>query len=138
MIVDNSSHFRKGLAAVLKSIDPGLMIDEAASGSEFLEKISHSVPDLVFMDVRMPEMDGIETTRLARMHCPDTTIIGFSSYENETYIRMMLKAGANGYLFKSDDNYDFLCEIISHPETKEYTGNMNRENQKFNSNNNAV
>lgn len=135
MIVDNSKHFRKGLIAVLKSIDPTLLIDEASNGIEFLHKIESSKPDLVFMDIRMPEMDGIEATRIARQSCPQITIIGFSTFENETYIGLMMDAGANGYLFKSDDNYDSLCEILTHPETKEYTGNFDRKKQKFNSKN---
>jgi YesN/AraC family two-component response regulator len=118
VIVDDSDKFRKGLRSVLYTIDATADIREASNGNEFLDIIRLRCPDLVFMDVKMPGMDGIEATRTARTLYPDVTIIGFSAYENQDYINMMIEAGANGYLLKSEDNYDALCYILSNPGRK--------------------
>ena len=122
IIVDNEPTFRKGLKAVLGNIADVDIVGEASNGEEFLEIISNVEADLVFMDVKMPVMDGIEATRRARELFPLLTIIGFSSYENQDYINSMMNAGANGYLSKSGDNYDLLTNILSNPKAGIITG----------------
>ena len=115
--MDNEATFRNGLKTVLQSIGDVEIVAEAANGQEFLNIIEKTAADLIFMDIKMPVVDGIEATRLSKQHNPNLVIIGFSSFENQDYINKMRDAGANGYLFKSADNYDKLSEILSNPNT---------------------
>ncbi len=112
ILVDNEATFRKGLKTILQNIGDVNVVAEAANGEEFLEVLNHTGADLVFMDVRMPVMDGIEATRRAKTRYPGLSIFAFSSYETQYYIDKMLEAGACGYLSKSADNYDLLTNII--------------------------
>ncbi|HNW89372.1 MAG TPA: response regulator transcription factor [Bacteroidales bacterium] len=116
IIVDNDANFRKGLKTILLNIGEVEVTAEASNGEEFLELLSKVTADIVFMDVKMPLIDGIEATRKAKSIFPKLCIIGFSSYETEDYINKMLNAGANGYLSKSGDNYDLLTQIINNPQ----------------------
>jgi DNA-binding NarL/FixJ family response regulator len=116
IIVDNDSGFRKGLKTILQNIGYVESIMEASNGEEFLKILMRKDFDLVFMDLKMPVMDGIEATRKAMDIDPDLTIIGFSSYENENYRNLMLQAGASEYLSKLNNNYDILSEILADPK----------------------
>ena len=116
IIVDNDSGFRKGLKTILQNIGHVESIEEASNGEEFLKILMRKDFDLVFMDLKMPVMDGIEATRKAMDIDPDLTIIGFSSYENENYRNLMLQAGASEYLSKLNNNYDILSEILADPK----------------------
>ena len=113
IIVDNEATFRKGLKTVLLNIGEVEIVAEATNGEEFLDILNDHLVDVVFMDIKMPIMDGIEATRRAKILNPEITIIGFSSYENQDYINRMLDAGANGYLSKSGENYDLLAKMES-------------------------
>ena len=70
-----------------------------------------SLPDIVFMDIEMPHMDGIRATKKAIQKYPDLVIIGLSLYENKAYIDSLINAGARGYLLKLFDNFELLEEI---------------------------
>ncbi len=117
MIVDNEATFRKGLKAILQNIGDVEVVAEAVNGAEFLELLDTMMPDLVFMDIKMPVMDGIEATRRAKELYPSIVIIGFSSCEHHDYVKGMMNAGARGYLSKSGDNYELLTEIINNPKS---------------------
>lgn len=124
IIVDNEAAFRKGLKTILLNIGEVEVVAEAANGEEFLNLLGAITADVVFMDLKMPVMDGIEATTRAKQLCPELTIIGFSSYENEDYINKMMAAGANGYLLKSNDNYDLLTQIMNHQNTGKSPDNI--------------
>ncbi|HAQ37773.1 MAG TPA: hypothetical protein DCX89_05125 [Saprospirales bacterium] len=113
IIVDNESSFRKGLRTILENIGNADYIEEASNGQEFLKMLLRKDFDLVFIDLKMPIMDGIEATKKARAIYPDLTIIAFSSYENEHYRNLMLEAGADEYLSKMNNNYDALSDIMN-------------------------
>ena len=112
IIVDDNENFRKGLKAVLNNMEQTEIIGEASNGKEFLDILSKSEADLVFMDVKMPIVDGIQATIAAKSAYPKLIIYAFSSFENEEYKKSMMEAGANGYLCKSQDNYEMLNNII--------------------------
>jgi len=116
IIVDNEPTFRKGLKTILLNIGDVEVVAEACNGAEFLMLLEETTADVVFMDVKMPVMDGVEATRKAKCRFPELCIIGFSSYESDDYINKMLDAGATGYLSKSGDNYDLLTQIINNPQ----------------------
>jgi DNA-binding NarL/FixJ family response regulator len=100
MIVDDQTLFRRGLAKLLES-DPRIrIVDDAADGAEAMEKIAANPPDVVLVDIKMPVMDGIETTRRIVSQYPDTRVLVLTTFENDGYVVQALRAGASGYLLK--------------------------------------
>jgi DNA-binding NarL/FixJ family response regulator len=100
MIVDDQTLFRRGLAKLLES-DPRIrIVDDAANGAEAMEKIAANPPDVVLVDIKMPVMDGIETTRRIVSQYPDTRVLVLTTFENDGYVVQALRAGASGYLLK--------------------------------------
>lgn len=77
-------------------------IDEAYSGKQALEMIKKFSYDLVFMDIDMPEMDGIDATKIIKKDFPLLRVVALSLYKNPEYINSMLIAGAEEYIFKDD------------------------------------
>jgi DNA-binding NarL/FixJ family response regulator len=107
LVVDDNDGFRESLIALLVSerID---VVGEATSGREALSLVDHLEPDIVLMDVRMPYMDGVETTRLLKEARPDVRVIALTAQEDEATVREMLVAGASGYVTKNADGDDIL------------------------------
>lgn len=102
-IVDDHSLFRNGLKLLLSSIYPGIHISEAQNGSDFIETLSFHLPDVVLMDINMPEMDGISATRKALELHPDLKIIALSMFGDEAYYFKMIDAGVKGFLLKNSE-----------------------------------
>lgn len=110
-IADDHSLFRSGLARVL-DLEPDLVVRiVAANGEELLEKLSRQKADVVLMDIAMPTIDGIETTRLIRQSYKDVKVIGVTMHGMRYYVNRMMEAGANGFILKSAE-LDELCEGI--------------------------
>jgi DNA-binding NarL/FixJ family response regulator len=100
MIVDDQTLFRRGLVGLLDS-DPRIrIVSDAANGGEALERIRALKPDVVLMDIKMPHLDGIETTRRIVAEFPDTKVVVLTTFENDGYVVQALRAGASGYLLK--------------------------------------
>ncbi|HEB62552.1 MAG TPA: response regulator transcription factor [Bacteroidetes bacterium] len=99
--VDDHEIFRKGLKVVINQFESTEVIAEAGNGKEFLNLLNSHKPDIVFMDIRMPVMDGIEATKLAISKYPDIKIIAISMFGEEEYLENMIKAGAKGFLLKN-------------------------------------
>ena len=120
-IVDDHKVFRKGLRTILNKIRNVNVVAEAENGKEFLE-IYAKTPEInmVFMDISMPGMDGIQTTKLAKEKCSDLKIIALSSYEDQEHLNLMLLAGANGYILKTADLPEFEKAIHKVGQGKPY------------------
>lgn len=132
VIVDDHIIFRKGLRAVLDEITNVKVIGEASNGHELFDILKKDEVDIVFMDIKMPVMDGIEATKKAREKYPDLKIIALTMHEGIGYFNKMIDAGANGFLLKKttkdelekainkvmmDDNYfseEFISSISKH------------------------
>jgi len=99
-IVDDHSIFREGLSFVLSQIENYTVIGEAENGKVFLNLLDQQEPDIVLMDISMPEMDGIEATEKALKKIPDLKVITLSSYGQESYYYRMIKAGVMGFVEK--------------------------------------
>lgn len=100
-IVDDHEFFRNGLKMVINRLKYAKVIGEASNGKEFLDSISKQEPDIVLIDIQMPQMNGIEATRLALEEFPDLKIVALTMFDDEEYIQSMIDAGAKGFLLKN-------------------------------------
>jgi len=120
MIVDDHFIFRNGLIDLLEEIPDADVIGEASSGEEFLELLSTHEPDIVFMDIKMPGMSGVETTRKALEIYPGLKILALSMFGEGEYVEEMLQAGAMGYLLKNIGKEELIKAIDNISNEKGY------------------
>jgi DNA-binding NarL/FixJ family response regulator len=100
LLVDDDALMRAGLAAILSS-DTGVeVVGEAADGRAAVEQVGRLQPELVLMDIRMPEVDGIAATREVVALSPDVRVVILTTFEEDDYIFGALTAGASGFLLK--------------------------------------
>lgn len=100
-LVDDHALLRSGLAAVISSFGDYQVIFEADNGKHFIEQLtSHPVPDLILLDITMPEMDGFETAKWIKDNQPSIKVLVLSMMDNDTSIIRMLRNGARGYILK--------------------------------------
>lgn len=111
LIVDDHTLFRKGLKEILLDTPYIEECKEAKSGREAIDILSKEKFDIVFLDIAMPGMDGIETLKKIKAEHPDTNILMLSMYPEEQYAMRSLKYGASGYLTKSADPEELLKAI---------------------------
>ncbi len=118
-IVDDHPIFLKGLTMLLNEVKEFKVIGEAHNGVGFLLDIEHHKPDVVLMDIRMPEMNGIEATRHALEKFPDLNIIALTMFGEQKYYNLMAEAGARGFLQKdvSKDELVLAIKRVSDGET---------------------
>jgi len=103
VLIDDHSLLRMGLASMVES-QGNTVLFEAGNGKEFQEKLdTDNLPDIVLMDINMPEMDGFEATEWLKQNHPDVKVLALSMYDNETSIIRMLKCGAKGYILKDSE-----------------------------------
>jgi DNA-binding NarL/FixJ family response regulator len=106
-IVDDHKIFREGLKLLLSTIGGITVIGEASNGKAFLTILNDIDPDIIFMDINMKEMDGIEASEKALQIKPDLKIIALTSFEDEEYFNRMTDLGVKGYLLKNSIKEDF-------------------------------
>ena len=111
LLVDDDDLMRAGLKAVLSS-DAGVeVVGEAGSGRAAVEQVRALHPDLVLMDVRMPDLDGIAATREVTAASPDVKVVILTTFEQDDYIFGALNAGASGFLLKRSGPEELLAAI---------------------------
>ncbi len=103
MLVDDHKLFRKGLRMLIDTLNRFEVAAEASNGVEFLNLLDQSIPDVVMLDIAMPEMDGIEAARQALLKYPDLKIITLSMFGEQDYYFKMVDAGVKGFLLKNSD-----------------------------------
>ncbi len=111
VLVDDHSLLRNGLASLVESLGNTVLF-EADDGKEFIEKLDgQNLPQIVLMDINMPEMDGFETTQWLKQNHPQIHVLALSMYDNETSIIRMLKCGAKGYILKDSEPAELKAAI---------------------------
>ncbi len=120
LIVDDHEVVRKGIRAYLETLKEFQVVGEAASGPEAVKLVQDLIPDVVLMDLIMPGMDGIETTREVKKISPRTQVVVLTSYHEDEHIFPALKAGAISYILK-DMKMEKLVETIQRAVRNEVT-----------------
>lgn len=111
LIADDQTLMRDGLKTILDLEDDMEVVGTAETGQEAYELTGALKPDVVLMDIRMPVMDGVESTRLIKRDYPDTIVVILTTFDDEEYVIQALCFGANGYLLK-DMQGDKLIQSI--------------------------
>lgn len=111
LLVDDHAMVRRGMISMLKQDKSLTVIDEAGSGQEAIAKARQLKPDVILMDLSMPDMDGTEATRIIHEENPEIRIIGLSMYEEEMKARDVLGAGATAYVSKADPPAKLIAAI---------------------------
>ncbi|MBI5934112.1 MAG: response regulator transcription factor [Chloroflexi bacterium] len=100
MVADDHTMVRRGLATFLMIFDDMTLVGEAANGAEAIQLCAEVHPDVILMDMIMPDMDGIAATRAIRRQFPQVQIIALTSFKEGNLVKKALEAGAIGYLLK--------------------------------------
>jgi DNA-binding NarL/FixJ family response regulator len=111
LLVDDDDLMRAGLTAVLSSDETIDVVGEAADGRAGVEHARRLRPDVVLMDVRMPDLDGIAATRELLAVSPDVKVVMLTTFEEDDYIFGALSAGASGFLLKRTSPEDLIAAI---------------------------
>jgi len=113
ILVDDHKLFRDGLKFVINQMDDFEVVAEASNGLEFLRIIEEQSADLVLMDISMPELDGIQATKIATEKYPGIKILVISMFCDEEYYYQMIQAGVMGFVLKESGKNELESAITS-------------------------
>lgn len=118
LVADDHTALRQSLIRVLQSNTALEVVGEAGDGGAAVEMAKALNPDVVIMDVIMPEVNGIDATQQIVHDCPHTQVVGHSIHASKVYVARMFKAGASAYVLKSGDLDELVhaVEAVSHGE----------------------
>ena len=111
LIADDQTLMRDGLKTILELCDKVEVTDVAADGAQAMQLCNRAAPDVVLMDVRMPNVNGVEATRLIKKQHPDIAVLILTTFDDDEYIVEAMRAGASGYILK-DIGSDALITAI--------------------------
>ena len=120
LLADDHAVVRQGFRAILAQQADMAIVGEAGNGREAMALAERTTPDLIVMDVAMPELNGIEATRRLTATLPQASILALSMHKDSIYVREMLKAGAQGYLLKDSCEQDLLEAVRTLARGGEY------------------
>ena len=113
LIADDQTLFRSGLARLLDSEDRVSVVGEAADGLEAVKLAASLKPDVVLMDIKMPNLDGIEATRRIVSESPKSKVLMLTTFEADNHVIQALKAGASGYVLKDSQASAIVSSILA-------------------------
>jgi two-component system, NarL family, response regulator NreC len=113
LLVDDHEVVRSGLRMLLESQDDLIIVGEASTGQQALQMVEQVKPDVVVMDITLPDISGIETTRRIKQRHPKLAVVALTIHEDEQYFFEMLQAGASGYVPKRAAPDDLITAIRS-------------------------
>ncbi len=108
LVADDHAILRDGIRSILESQEDIIVVGEAADGSEAIENVKKSLPDIVLMDLSMPKLNGFEATRFIKEHFPRVKVLILTQHDNREYIIPVLQAGAAGYVLKRSGRREML------------------------------
>lgn len=111
LIVDDHAILRDGIRSLLERQDGITVVGEASNGREALARVDELGPDIVLMDVAMPEMDGLEATRRIKQDYPEVKVLILTQHDNREYVTPLLQAGASGYVLKRSGGREVVMAI---------------------------
>jgi NarL family two-component system response regulator LiaR len=119
LIVDDHALFRTGIRKILETQEDIQVVGEAATGREALEQGRALMPDVVLMDIKMPDLDGVEATRRLLGEMPHVGVLFCTMFEDDEFVYAGLKAGGRGYILKESDPKTMLRAIraVAHGES---------------------
>jgi len=120
LVVDDHQLFREGIVNLLYSAENIEVVAQAEDGLDAIEKAKHYKPDVVLLDITMPRMNGIETTKKLKALIPKIKIVILSMHSEKQYVKGVLEAGADGYLLKNCTNRQLTEAIQSVYDGKKY------------------
>lgn len=123
-IADDHKIFRKGVILSLRPYTNIKFVLEAENGDELLAGLADASPDVVLMDLRMPQKDGIETTKIISKQYPNMFVLVLSMYEDERFVSHLMENGANGYLLKNAEPQEIRKAIMDVFEKGYYLNNF--------------
>ena len=123
LIVDDHTTFRQSLKEILFHAFPSITIEEAADGKEGLKKLEDSHPDLIFMDIKLPDENGLHLTLKIKNTNPDINVVVITSYNIPEYKDAAKRYGANYFLSKNSSNREEIIEVV-----KDIFGTKSQEN----------
>lgn len=123
-IADDHKIFRKGVILSLRPYTNIRFVLEAENGDELLAGLPEAQPDVVLMDLRMPQKDGIEATKILSKQYPNIFVLVLSMYEDERFVSHLMENGANGYLLKNAEPQEIRKAITDVYEKGYYLNNF--------------
>ncbi len=112
LIIDDNSPFRYSLRKALEGRFPFVAVEEASRGAEGLKKIANSLPHLIFLDIHLPDINGINLTRKIKTDYSDTCIVVFTPYDFPKYRQAALESGADHFADKDSWTGDKTFELV--------------------------
>ena len=135
LVVDDQSMVRAGFRMLLADVADIEVVAEASNGKEAVEKAARFDPTVVLMDIRMPELDGLEATRRILAANPDARVLVLTTFDLDEYVYEALRAGASGFVLKDDPPEQLIAAVrtvasgdalLSHAVTKRVIGAFTR------------
>lgn len=123
-IADDHKIFRKGVILSLRPYNNIKFVLEAENGDELLAGLPEAQPDVILMDLRMPQKDGIEATKIVSKQFPNIFVLVLSMYEDERFVSHLMENGANGYLLKNAEPAEIRKAIMDVFEKGYYLNNF--------------
>lgn len=111
MLADDHPVFRSGLKNIILTEKDFEIVAEAENGNIAIEKAEKYTPDIIIMDINMPQKDGIEATKIIKEKVPDTKILILTMYSDEAYLKEGLNAGASGYVLKRAVDTELIAAV---------------------------
>jgi DNA-binding NarL/FixJ family response regulator len=111
ILADDHAMFRQGIKNILESVKDLEVVGEASNGIELLELLGKLTPDMVILDISMPQMRGIEATREIKMISADIKVLILTMHKDKEYVYSAMSAGAEGYLVKEDADTELFAAI---------------------------
>lgn len=111
MLAEDHQTVREGIKLLINSQSDMEVVGEADNGNVLINKVKKSIPDIVVMDISMPELNGLKTTKRLRQNFPELKILALTRHTDDAYIQQLIEAGANGYVLKQSAPTELIRAI---------------------------